>query len=61
MAHDPNERAKLYRQKAAEVTREAMRSTLARNDFLHVARCWEALAEHFETIAKLPDLKRSGE
>jgi hypothetical protein len=57
MADNPDERAKRYRQKAEEVTREALRSTLARNEFLHVARCWEALAEHFESTAKLSALK----
>jgi hypothetical protein len=57
MADDPNERARRYRQKAEEVTREALRSSLARNEFLHVARCWEALAEHFEATAKLTALK----
>ena len=57
MADDPTERAKRYRQKAEEITREAQRSTLARSEFLHVARCWEALAEHFESTAKLATLK----
>ena len=36
MADDPTERAKRYRQKAEEITREAQRSTLARSEFLHV-------------------------
>ena len=53
MPDDPNERAKRYRLKAEETAREAIRSTLARSEFLHVARCWEALAEHFESTAKL--------
>lgn len=61
MADDHNARAMRYRQKAEEVTREAMRSTLARSQFLHVARCWEALAEHFEATAKLAALKTPDE
>ena len=57
MGDDPNERAKRYRQKAEEITLEAMRSTLARNQFLQVARCWEVLAEHFEASARLDAYK----
>lgn len=62
MSDDPNARAKHCRQKAEEVVREAMRSTVARNDFLRVARGWELLAEHFETDARITAMRsRAGE
>ena len=57
MGDDPHARAKHCRQKAEEVMREAMRSTVARADFLRVAQSWETLAEHFEADARISLLR----